>query len=374
MATVTEGLRDVIAGSSRVCYLDGVEGVLAYGGYNIHELAEHATFEETVYLLWFGRLPNKSELDEFRAKLASMRAIPQELVEQMKLYPKDAVPMASLRTAVSALADFDPEADVHTPEANLMKAHRLTAQMATIVAALDRVRNGKEPIAPNARLSHAANFLYMLSGEEPDEMESRVFDIALILHADHEYNASTFACRVIAGTLADMYSAVVGGIGALKGPLHGGANEGVMRMLEEITDPSQTEEYVRGKLARKEKIMGFGHAVYRTEDPRATHLRKMSKALCDKTGHPELYETSSTIERIMNTEKKINANVDFYSATTYHALSIPTDLFTPIFAVSRVSGWTAHVLEQYANNKLIRPRCEYTGPQPDQPWAPIEER
>ncbi|MBI3920906.1 MAG: citrate synthase [Armatimonadetes bacterium] len=374
MATITEGLRDIIAGTSEICYLDGVEGILAYRGYDIHDLADKATFEEVVYLLWFGQLPNKSELGQFTAKLAAHRPLPPKLIDAMRSFPANAIPMSSLRTVVSALAGYDPLADVHTPEANLEKAYRLTAQLATIVAALDRVRKGLAPVEPDPTLSHAANFLYMLSGEKPDEMESRVFDIALVLHADHEFNASTFACRVIAGTLADMYSAVVGGIGALKGPLHGGANEAVMRMLDEVGDRRKVETYVRGKLERKEKVMGFGHAVYRTEDPRATHLRVMSKELCEKTGHPELYEMSNAIENLMYSEKKINANVDFYSATTYHALGISTDLFTPIFAVSRVSGWTAHILEQYANNKLIRPRSEYIGPALNQPWVPIEER
>lgn len=368
------GLEDVIAGESSICYIDGNKGILAYRGYNIHELATNSTFEETCYLLWFGRLPKQAELEDISNQLSSNRAIPGPVIEAMRAMPKKAVPMEALRTAVSMLSMYDPEAENMSPEANLRKAIRLTAQTATIVTAFHRLRSGLEPVAPRADLNHAANYAYMLNGTPPNEAVAKALDIALILHADHEWNASTFAARVTAATLSDIYSAATSAIGALKGPLHGGANEAVMHMLLEIGDVSKVDAYVRNMFASKKKIMGFGHRVYHTEDPRATHLRRMSKEACERSGQPKWFEMSARIEEIVKTEKKLNANVDFYSASTYYVSGMPIDLFTPFFAVSRMSGWTAHILEQYSNNRLIRPRADYIGPAPDLKWVPINKR
>jgi citrate synthase len=368
------GLEDVVAGESGICYIDGEKGILAYRGYNIHELATNSTFEETCHLLWFGRLPKKNELAETTRNLANSRNIPGEVIDFMRKFPKGTPPMHSYRTAVSALALYDPEAEDMSTEANVRKAMRLTAQTATIVANIDRLRSGKEFVQPRSDLSHAANFAYMLNGILPNDTISRALDIALILHADHELNASTFAARVTAATLSDIYSAVTSGIGALKGPLHGGANEAVMRMLLKIGEPSKVDAFIDDIFAKKQKISGFGHRVYHTEDPRATHLRRMSKEACDRVGQPKWFEMSARIEERVKTEKKLNPNVDFYSASTYYVIGMPIDLFTPFFGVSRVSGWTAHILEQYANNRLIRPRAEYTGPAPDLKWLPIDQR
>ncbi len=372
------GLRDVVAAPSRICFIDGEKGILIYGGYDIHQLAENSNFEEVVFLLWNGRLPNKAELDDLNKQLVANRALPAEIISLIKSFPKTAVPMDSLRTAVSALAFFDPDKGNNSPEARQRQATRLTAQLATVVAAIDRIRNGKEPVDPKPELSHAGNFLYMLNGKEPSDVETKAFDIALILHADHEFNASTFAARVTAGTLADIYAATTAAIGALSGPLHGGANEQVMKMLLEIGSPEKVDEYVAAKFAKGEKIMGIGHAVYQTEDPRATHLRRMSEATGERQGDTKWFDMSKRIEDIVVAEmdkkgKKIRANVDFYSASTYFMLGIPVDLYTPIFAVSRISGWTAHVLEQLGNNKLIRPRSDYQGGM-DLKYAPIEQR
>ncbi len=368
------GLEDVIAGESSICYIDGEKGILAYRGYNIHELATNSTFEETCHLLWFGRLPKQAELDDTTKKLISARAIPQQVTDYMKTLPKNVLPMEVLRTTTSMLSMFDREAEDMSTEANLRKAIRLTAQTATLVTAFDSIRNGKEPVAPRADLSHAANFAYMLNGTPPNDTMTKALDIALILHADHEWNASTFAGRVTAATLSDIYSAVTSAIGALKGPLHGGANEAVMRMLQQIGDPSRVDAYVRDIFAQKKKIPGFGHRVYHTEDPRATHLRRMSKEACERVGQAKWYQMSERIEALVKAEKKLNPNVDFYSATTYFVSGMPIDLFTPFFAVSRMSGWTAHILEQYSNNRLIRPRAEYVGPAPDLKWVPVDRR
>lgn len=377
-STSGAGLRDVVAAPSKICFIDGEKGILIYGGYNIHELAEQSTFEEVIYLLWHGRLPNRNELNELNAALVANRKIPAEIIAMIKAFPRDAVPMDSLRTAISALAFYDPDRGDNSLEASKRKAARLTAQFATVVAAIDRIRNGKELLDPNPKLSHAANFLYLLNGKEPLDVEARALDIALILHADHEFNASTFAARVTAGTLADVYSSITSAIGALSGPLHGGANEQVMRMLLEIGSVEKVDAYVRNKLDAGQKIMGIGHAVYHTEDPRATHLRKMSEEIGKRQGDTKWFDMSHRIEGIVVDEmtkkqKPIRANVDFYSASTYYMLGIPVDLYTPIFAVSRISGWTAHVLEQYANNKLIRPRSEYTG-EMDLAYVPIDKR
>jgi citrate synthase len=378
VSTTGGGLRDVVAAPSSICFIDGEKGILNYSGYNIHELAEHSTFEEVVYLLWNGRLPKRRELDELNSALIANRKLPVELIALIKSFPRDVVPMDALRTAISALAFYDPDRNDNSLEANRRKAIRLTAQFASVVAAIDRIRHGQLPLDPDPKLSHAANFLYLLNGREPLDVEARAFDIALILHADHEFNASTFAARVTAGTLADLYASITSAIGALSGPLHGGANEQVMRMLIEIGSVEKVDNYIKQKLAAGEKIMGIGHAVYRTEDPRATHLRKMSKEIGKRQGDSKWFDMSQRIEDLVvkemtSKQKPIRPNVDFYSASTYYMLGIPIDLYTPIFAVSRISGWTAHVLEQYANNKLIRPRSEYTG-QMDLKYIPIDRR
>jgi citrate synthase len=370
------GLEDTVATSSSICYLDGDRGVLAYCGHDIHELARHSTFEEVCYLLWHRRLPTRAELGDLQSQLAAARPLPEPIIRLMRSLPR-ADAMDALRTLTSALAHYDADAANSAPHANYRKAVRLTGQLASLVATLGRIDGGGGPIAPDPVLSHAANFLYMLTGDRPSGLATRALDVALILHADHELNASTFAARVAAATLTDIYSAIVGAIGTLKGPLHGGANADVMRMLLEIgkdAGPDRAAEAVRAKLARKEKIPGFGHRVYHTEDPRATHLRQMSRELGERAGQPEWYEMSQRIESVVKAEKKLNPNVDFYSASTYYALGIPIDLFTPIFAVSRISGWTAHVLEQYANNRLIRPRAEYIGPEYPQRYVPLEAR
>src|SRR5580765_6345179 len=370
------GLEDTVATSSAICYLDGDRGVLAYCGYDIHDLARHATFEEVCYLLWHRRLPTRAELGDLQTQLTAARALPEPVLRLMRALP-DGNTMDALRTLTSALGNYDPDADDQSPQANYRKAVSLTAQISSLVATLGRLKAGGGPIQPDPVLGHAANFLYMLTGERPSGLATRAFDVALILHADHELNASTFAARVAAATLTDIHSAIVAAIGTLKGPLHGGANADVMRMLLEIGPDAgldKAEEVVRAKLARKEKIPGFGHRVYHTEDPRATHLRQMSRDLGLRTGQPMWFDMSERIEALVKAEKQLNANVDFYSASTYHALGIDTDLFTPIFAVSRVSGWTAHVLEQYANNRLIRPRAEYIGPEYPQRFVPLEQR
>jgi citrate synthase len=378
------GLEDTVATSSAICYLDGDRGVLAYCGYDIHDLARHATFEEVCHLLWHRRLPTRAELGDLQSQLTAARALPEPVLRLMRTLPitaggrgASANGMDLLRTLTSALGHYDPDAADGSPQANYRKAVRLTAQVASIVATLGRLSAGGAPLDPDPVLGHAANFLYMLTAERPSGLATRAFDIALILHADHELNASTFAARVAAATLTDIHSTIVGAIGALKGPLHGGANADVMRLLLEIGKDApieKAEEIVRAKLARKEKIPGFGHRVYHTEDPRATHLRQMSRDLGQRAGEPMWFEMSQRIETLVKTEKKLNPNVDFYSATTYHALGIDVDLFTPIFAVSRVSGWTAHVLEQYANNRLIRPRAEYIGPEYPQRYVALDAR
>jgi citrate synthase len=374
MSVTGAGLEGIIAAESSICYIDGEAGVLSYQGYNIHTLADNATFEEVVYLLWNGRLPKKTELDELKSALVTHRPLPGPVVDFLRSVPHG-VPMDVLRTAVSMLSLHDPQAKDMAPEANAEKARKLMAQTATIVTTFERLRNGKEIIEGDPGLGLAANFLYTLTGKRPDDIMERAFDVALILHADHELNASTFAGRVTAATLSDIYSAVTAAIGALKGPLHGGANEDVIRFLLEVdakTDAAVQE--VRRKLQNKVKIAGFGHRVYRTEDPRATHLRQLSEELGKRTGHLDLYLASTEVEKTVKETKGLNANVDFYSASTYYSLGIPVDLYTPIFAVSRMSGWTAHILEQYSNNRLIRPRAEYIGKPDGQPWVPINER
>lgn len=375
-AKAKAGLEDVVATSSAICFLDGERGVLSYRGYDIHDLARFATFEEVCALLWHGRLPTRHELGDLQSQLAAARALPEPILRLMKtLPPSDG--MDALRTLTSALANYDPDAADSSERAAYRKAIRLTGQMASLVAAWGRLQQGRTPVLPDPAMGHAASFLYMLTGERPSAAAVRAMDVALVLHADHELNASTFAARVAAATLADMHSAVVAGIGTLKGPLHGGANAEVMRMLLDIgrdAPPERIDGYIRGKLARKEKIPGFGHRVYRTEDPRATHLRRLSKEMGERAGETRWFEMSQRIEALVRSEKKLYPNVDFYSASAYYSMGIPVDLYTPIFAVSRISGWTAHVLEQYANNRLIRPRAEYTGPAYPQTWVPLEQR
>jgi citrate synthase len=371
--TTGAGLEGVVAGESEICYIDGYTGVLSYRGYNIHTLAEHATFEEVIWLLWKGSLPKQDELEQLRRDLRANAAIPKQVTEFLESN-LNAAPMDVLRTAVSMLSLYDPQAKDMSPEANQLKATKLMAQTSTIVTTFGRARAKQPVVASDASLSLAGNFLYCLTGKKPDQVMEHTFDVALILHADHELNASTFAARVTAATLSDIYSAVTSAIGALKGPLHGGANEDVIRMLLEVGTADKAVERVHQMLAAKRKIPGFGHRVYRTEDPRATHLRHMSEALGKSTGHEDLYLMSRRVEDTIKSEKKLNPNVDFYSASTYYSLGIPIDLFTPIFAVSRMSGWTAHILEQYHNNRLIRPRAEYKGNPDGMRWIPMNER
>ena len=371
-AVAKAGLEDIVAGPSQICYLDGKRGILAYRGYDIHDLVK-GSFEETVYLLLYGKLPNLQELRGLEMKLAQARVLPPQVKDAIRMMPKNIHPMAALRTLTSLCGLYDPQAEDMSREANLEKSIRMIGQLPLLVAYFDAARNSREFLEPKATLGHAANFLYMLLGKEQDAEVVKMFDSALILHADHEFNASTFTGRCIAATLSDIYSAVVGAIGALKGPLHGGANEQVMRMLLKIGDPSKTKEWITDALARKEKVMGFGHRVYRTEDPRATHLRKFSERMGERTGQRQWFDMSKTIEGFILEEKHLYSNVDFYSASTYYLMGIPLDLYTPIFAISRISGWTAHILEQYANNRIIRPTAEYTGPI-DQTWVPAESR
>lgn len=370
--TATKGLEGIIAAQTQISSI--IDDTLTYVGYGIDELAENASFEEVVYLLWHKRLPKEDELAELKQQLEEHAEIPQGVIDHFKTYPIDKVhPMAALRTAISLLGLYDDKAEDMSPEENYQKAIKLQAKVSTVVTAFARIRKGQEPVAPKKGLSYAANFLYMLSGEEPADIAEEAFNKALVLHADHELNASTFTARVCVATLSDMYSGVTAAIGALKGPLHGGANEAVMNMLMEIGDEDKVEPYIREKLANKEKIMGFGHRVYRKGDPRAKHLREMSKKLTALRGEEKWYNMSEKIESIVTGEKNLPPNVDFYSASVYHSLDIDHDIFTPIFAVSRFSGWIAHILEQYENNRLIRPRAEYVGPDM-QKYVPINER
>ena len=368
---VTQGLEGIVATTSSISSI--IDGVLTYRGINIDELAGNASFEEVIYLLWFGKLPNRDELAKLHQDLNANARLPEAVLEQLKLYPKDANPMAALRSAVSSLALYDEEAEDMSREANIRKAIRLQAKVPAIVAAFARLREGKDPVAPKSEASLAENFLYMLTGQTPADVAVEALNKAFVLHADHELNASTFAARVTVATLSDIYSGVASAIGALKGPLHGGANEAVMAMLEEIGSLDRVEAYIDDKLARKEKIMGFGHRVYKNGDPRAKHLQAMSRELGKLTGNMKWYDMSVKIEELVTAKKGLKPNVDFYSASVYTSLKIPRDLFTPIFAVSRTSGWTAHILEQYENNRLIRPRAEYVGPT-NQRYIPISER
>jgi citrate synthase len=370
--TVTRGLEGVVATASSISSI--IDDTLTYVGFNIDDLAVNASFEEVIYLLWHRELPTQPQLEELKKQLSENAALPIEVLNHFKMYPIQNVhPMGALRTAVSLLALYDEEADKMDDDANYRKAIRLQAKMATLVTTFARVRKGLEPVAPREDLSFAANFLYMLSGKEPEPIAIEAFNKALVLHADHELNASTFTARVCVATLSDVYSGVTAAIGALKGPLHGGANEQVMKMLTEIGSLENVDSVIHDKLANKEKIMGFGHRVYRKGDPRAKHLQLMSEKLTEITGEPHWYDMSVRIHQIVTGEKNLPPNVDFYSASVYHSLGIDHDLFTPIFAVSRVSGWLAHILEQYSNNRLIRPRAEYVGPGM-QKYVPIDQR
>ncbi len=376
---VNKGLEDVVAGTSSICDVNGIEGKLIYAGYDIHDLAQNTTFEEVIYLLWNRRLPTASELAGLNDDLDSNRAIPAGALGLIRQFPTTATPMDALRTAVSMLGMYDPDQGNESAEANQRKALRITAQFGTIIAALDRIRKGLEPITPKPGLSTAANFLYQLTGKEPDEISARALDVALILHADHELNASTFAARVTVATKTDMYSGITSAIGTLAGPLHGGANIDVMHLLEKIGSPSKADDFVSQMLAAGEKIPGIGHRVYRTLDPRAVSLEAMSKQLAETCGDPSWYELSERVREAADKalaakgKTTLKPNVDFFSASVYHVIGIPTDLFTPVFGISRVAGWTAHVLEQLANNRLIRPRAIYTGPR-DLKVVPISQR
>ena len=374
-AVAGKGLEGVVAANSGICWIDGEAGVLSYRGIDIHELALNSTFEETTSLLWNGILPNELELREFESQLTLARSLDVRIIDMLRAIPASATPMEVLRTAVSALSFYDADEKDNSHDANVRKCFNLTAQFAMIVAIYDRLRKGLEVVPPDRSLNHAANFLWMLNGVKPSETAVKTMDMALVLHAEHELNASTFAARVIAATLSDVHSAVTGAIGALKGPLHGGANEGVMRMLYDIDKTgSDPVEYVKGMLAARQKISGFGHRVYKTEDPRATHLRKMSEQLGKDAGVPKWFDYSRAIELYINADKKLNANVDFYSASTYATLGIDIDLYTPIFAISRMAGWAAHIIEQLDDNRLIRPRAEYIGPPYPAPYIPLEKR
>jgi citrate synthase len=375
MSSFKEGLEDVVVSTSEICFIDGREGRLLYRGYDVDDLVQHSSFEEVVYLLWHGSLPTRKDLEAHRKALSSVanRKLPPKFMALLKSLPRKTTPMEVLRTGISALSAFDPDAADNSREATIRKAIRVTAQMPTLVAAWERLRRGKAPIAPNPRLSLAGNFLYMMSGKKPTDLATKTFDVALILHADHEFNASTFAARVTAATLSDLHSAIVSGIGALKGPLHGGANEQVMLMVEQIRTPERADAWIRKALADKARIMGFGHRVYRVEDPRAKHLRRLATELGQQIGDTSWVQILNTMARVVTEVKKIYPNVDLYSGAAYKAMGISTDQFTPIFAMSRVAGWAAHVLEQHAHNRLIRPRAEYTGPS-RQSYVPLDRR
>jgi citrate synthase len=372
---IKAGLEDAVVSTSEICFIDGHRGRLLYRGYDVDDLVAQSTFEEVAYLLWHGRLPTRKELDAHVKALSatSSRRLPPRVVAILRQLPKKTTPMEALRTGVSALSAFDPDAADNSREATLRKAVRLTAQLPTLVAAWERIRRGKPVIAPNPRLNLAANFLAMATGKKPSPLASKTFDVALILHADHEFNASTFAARVTAATLSDLHSAVVSGIGALKGPLHGGANEQVMLMVEKIGDPARADSWIRKALADKARIMGFGHRVYRVEDPRAKHLRRLAMALGEEAGNTDSVKILDTVARVVSEDKRIFPNVDLFSGAAYKTMGISTDQFTPIFAMSRVAGWAAHVLEQHGNNRLIRPRAEYTG-STDARYVPLAER
>lgn len=367
------GLAGIVAAESALSFIDGAEGRLSYRGYDIHALARHAGYLEAVYLLWYDALPSAMELAVFEGTLAGQRELPAAVLEVLGRLPDASTPMAALRTAVSVLGQVDPEAEDISHEADLRKAGRLVAQLPTVIASFDRIRRGLEPVAPDPELGHAANFLFMRTGQAPGPTAARALDTSLLLYLEHGLNASTFTARVVASTLADIHSAVTAAVSALKGPLHGGANEKAMEMLLDIGSTEAAASYVDKALAEKRKIMGFGHRVYRTEDPRATHLRRLAEELSVESADTRWFELSRAVERLMLERKGLHCNVDFYCATVYHALGLPVDLFTPLFAMGRTAGWAAHVMEQHMHNRLIRPRAEYTG-ELDRPWVPIDRR
>ncbi len=372
--STSKGLEGVVAAQSGICFIDGEKGILSYRGYDINELAPSATFEEVTFLLWEGRLPTRQELASFRKALADHRALPPGGMDVLRKVAKTMGPMDAIRTTVSALAAGRDDADDATVDVDRAKAIEVTAQMATIVAHYHRLRRGLEPVDPKPELSHAANFLYMLNDAMPPPAAERAMDVALILHADHDLNASTFAARVTAATLSDYHSAITSAVGCLKGPLHGGANIGVMRMLLELDESGKdATEWVKEKLAAKERIMGFGHRVYKTLDPRAIHLGSLSKDLGEQAGNMKWYDMSLKIQNSMKELKGLDANVDFFSASSYYIMGIPLDLYTPIFAIGRIAGWSAHVMEQHGDNRLIRPLSDFTG-ELGKKWVPIEER
>jgi citrate synthase len=372
---IKAGLEDAVVSTSEICFIDGQRGRLLYRGYDVDDLVEQSTFEEVVFLLWHGRLPTRKELDAHVKALsaAGTRRLPPKLLGVLRQLPRRTTPMEALRTGVSALSAFDPDAADNSREATLRKAVRLTAQLPSLVAAWERIRRGRPVVAPNPRLNLAANFLAMMTGRRPSDLAAKTFDVALILHADHEFNASTFAARVTAATLSDLHSAVVSGIGALKGPLHGGANEQVMLMVEKIGSPARAEAWIRKALADKARVMGFGHRVYRVEDPRAKHLRRLAMELGQEAGNTDSVKILDTVARVVSADKHIFPNVDLFSGAAYKTMGVATDQFTPIFAMSRVAGWAAHVLEQHGNNRLIRPRAEYTGAT-DARYVPLAQR
>jgi citrate synthase len=368
-----KGLEGVVAAETRLCDLDGANGRLAYGGYDIGDLAREATFEEVAWLLWHGALPTRTELDRFRADLAAARPIPDSLIAAYRLFPKATDPMRALQVSTAMLGMTDPDATDNSREANLRKATRLTAQFATAICAHHRVRRGLDPVPPASDLSHAANFLYMLTGERPSEVDARALDASLTLYAEHELNASTFTTRVIAATLSDVHSAVAGGVGALKGSLHGGAGEAVMRTLMEVGEVARVDGFVETALGARRRLMGFGHRVYKAGDPRAAILRRLAAEACRQSAEPKWYDIAVRLHEKVHAAKGLIPNVDFYSAPLFYSLGIPVDLFTPVIAAARIAGWTANLLEQYDDNRLIRPRAEYVGPR-GKAWVPLAGR
>jgi citrate synthase len=371
---VSRGLEGVVANSTRLSDVIGDKGQLVYAGYDINELAGRATYEEVVYLLWNNRLPNRTELDRCVHQLRAQRHLPEGIINFLKAAPKNAAPMDVIRTAVSMLGLYDPNVREATLEKGKERARSVTAKIGVITAYFHRARNGRELPPIREDLGEAAHFLYLMCGEEPTREAAETLDVAFVLHADHGMNASTFSARVTISTLSDFYSAITSAIGTLKGPLHGGANEGVIQMLEEIGTEDKVDDYIEEKLAQKQKIMGIGHRVYKTLDPRAPHLQKMAIKLSEKLGEPKWIKMSERIAELMKKKKNLNANVDFYSATVYYSLGIPTDLFTPVFAIARCAGWCAHVLEQLEDNRLYRPLSEYVGEPAGKKFVPIDER